>query len=126
MDRRGFLAGLFGGVTAAGIVVAASPSEIEAFAAPLVRDAPVVIDVAAASSPAPLVGEHLYNARGELVAMVTAIDITRDRIEVHDYCGAGNRIFVPGLLSVEIRAVALGEVEWESHTLRLRGLRGRR
>jgi hypothetical protein len=111
MDRRGFLQGVFGGITAAGVIVAASPSEIEAFTAPLVRDAPVVLDIPPA--PATHIGEHLYNARGELVAFITRVDVVQDRIEMTSAFDS-NRVFVPSLQRVEIRAEAVGQLVWDT------------
>jgi hypothetical protein len=113
MDRRGFLQGVFGGITAAGVIVSASPSEIEAFAAPLVRDAPVVLDVPPA--PDTHVGQHLYNARGQLVAFITSVDVIQDRVEVTSAFGS-NRLFVPGPRFVKIHADAIGQLVWDSYT----------
>jgi len=71
MFRRSFLKGVIGGVTSAGLVVAATPREIEAFAS-AVGDGPVVLDgrplgiSAIASAQEALSGVHvgqaLYNA----------------------------------------------------------------
>ena len=105
MDRRGFLHGLFGGVTSAGLIVVASPNQVEAFASGLVKDAPVLLD---APPQKPVVaGEHLYNARGECVAMVTGI-----RVNGH-YLQGG----------VTIQATCSGPLEWDGDVQapRLRG-----
>lgn len=123
MDRRGFLKGVFGGVTAAGLVVAASPDEIRAFTQPLASHAPLML------APVPKqqgidLGEHLYNAKGELVAVVTAVNIYHDRLDVTSASDQGAR-FISGLMHVDIRAHGLGPVEWDAAKKRptLRGQR---
>lgn len=71
MERRGFIRGLFGGIVGSGIVVTASPEEIAQFASPLSAGAPIVAE---APDVMPVgCGDHLYNDRGELVAIVTHI-----------------------------------------------------
>lgn len=111
MNRRGFLQGLFGGVTAAGVIVAAKPSEIEAFTAPLVKDAPIFVDVPRAQPVG--AGEHLYNARGELVAVVMEISLSREAIDV-TLASDLNRVYIPGrLMQYEIRAEGVGRVEMD-------------
>lgn len=120
MERRGFLKGLFGGVTSAGLVIAASQSDIEAFASPLVRDAPLLLDRPAVA-PARC-GEHLYNASGELVAIITELTLTRDPIEV-THAWDDKTMYVPGRLEIAIRAVGVGSVEWAGRTPMLRGRR---
>lgn len=125
MDRRGFLQGVFGGLTAAGVIIAASPAEIEAFTAPLVRDAPVLLDVPPVTDTH--VGEHLYNARGECVAIITHVDMYRDRVEVpsafDNHC-----VFVPGPWRFDVRAVGVGSLVWDMDAgglPRTRGVRSR-
>jgi hypothetical protein len=71
MERRGFLRGLFGGIVGAGVVVTATPKEIATFAAPLAEQTPIVIE--APAIPVVGCGDHLYNDRGELVAIVTNV-----------------------------------------------------
>jgi hypothetical protein len=110
MDRRGFLQGVFGGVTATGLIVAASPGDVEAFAAMLAADAPVILDVP--PLPASHVGEHLYNARGECVAVITSVDMIRDRVEVTSAFD-GHRIYVPGLERFKIHADGIGHLLWD-------------
>jgi hypothetical protein len=91
MERRGFLRGLFGGLTSAGLLIAAEPQELAAFASPLGVDDPVVLD---AAPVAPIVGEgdHLYNARGELVAVVRTLQhvFSGDMKIVADLVGAAH------------------------------------
>jgi len=108
MDRRGFLKGVFGGVTAAGVIVAASPADIAAFASPLVREAPVVLDVPT-KAPAES-GEHLYNAAGELVAIIDSFNIRRQTIDV-TMAGDLNRVYLPGRLDIDIHARWVGHVD---------------
>jgi len=111
MNRRGFLQGVFGGVTAAGVIVAASPAEIAAFTAPMAKDAPVLLDVPAAVPTS--IGEHLYNESGQLVAVVRSIDFHRPMIEATSVFD-DHDVFVPGLpRSIEIHALGIGELRWD-------------
>lgn len=123
MERRGFLKGLFGGITSAGVLIAASPAEIEAFASPLVKDAPVILDVPPKVMVEP--GEHLYNAKGELVAIVTQIT---SKMEPEDVTLAGDsqRVYQPGRTLFELQAVCVGIIHWDGHNVRLSGAPHRR
>jgi len=91
MERRGFLQGLFGGLTSAGLLIAAAPNELAEFASPLGLHDPVVLD---AAPVAPIVGcgDHLYNARGELVAVVSKLQnvFSGDCKVVADLVGAAH------------------------------------
>jgi hypothetical protein len=80
--RRGFLKGLFGGVAGTGLIVLAKPSEIEAFTAPLVEGAPLVLDQPMADTAVEM-GQHLYNAQGEVVAIVTELSVAMQQV-THD------------------------------------------
>lgn len=111
MERRGFLKGAFGGVTAAGLIIAAKPAEIAAFASPLVRDSEVVLDATPMAVGVPQCGEHLYNGRGELVAIIKEIDLSCDSIEVSVW-GDSQRSYIPGLQHFEIRARGIGSLEY--------------
>src|ERR1700741_3127488 len=102
MDRRNFLKGVLSGVTATGVIVAASPQEIEAFASPLTRDEPVVIDVPTLNTPALGPGEHLYNAQGKLVGIVTELMLHRDKVKTTAF--DNQRIHVPGPPRFQITA----------------------
>jgi hypothetical protein len=104
MNRRGFLKGVIGGVTATGLVVTASADEIAAFAAPLKHDSPVMVDVP--SPPAeqmPPDWTHLYNSSGQLVALVKDVKVNTPRIEVTSAFD-NNRLYIPGLPNVQIVA----------------------
>ena len=110
MNRRGFLQGVFGGVTAAGVIVSASPADIAAFASPMVKDAPVLLDV-----PAPIptsIGEHLYNEQGQCVAVIRSIDIHQDAIDVSMW-GDSQMRYVPGLRRIDIHAHGIGDIVWD-------------
>lgn len=85
-NRRGFLHGLFGGVTTGGLLIAASPADVERFAAPLARDEPVVLDATPPSPLLPAVGEHLYNGAGELVAVVRSFAVHQGGVDIQAAC----------------------------------------
>lgn len=119
MDRRGFLKGAFGGVTAAGLIIAANADDIAAFASPLGRDASLVLD-APAALPA-TVGEHLYNARGELVAIITALTWRTPTVDVTAF-GDTDAVGIMGVSEIEIRATGVCTIEHTSNGPLLRGV----
>lgn len=124
MERRGFIRGVFGGITSAGLLIGGARDEIEAFAAPLVKQAPLVIDIEPLQRSGPIGhGEHLYNSRGELVAVVTAVHLTRAPVEVTSAFD-NNRLFIPGVPTFSIEAEGVGGlvVETSAKKLALRGV----
>jgi hypothetical protein len=124
MNRRGFIHGLFGGVTAAGLIVAANPKEIEAFATSVPPDSPVMLDQPTPKRAFVDAGEHLYNGRGELVAIVTSFTVTREPIEVTAY-GMSESTYIQGLPNFEIIARGVGSIQWDGDHRRMPQLRGR-
>jgi hypothetical protein len=113
MNRRGFLQGVFGGVTAAGVIVAASPAEVEAFASPLARQTPLVVEHPSVQFAH--LGEFLYNARGECVAAITRLDIVRESFDATAF-GDNNKVLVPGLQHIEICARGIGGLVLDART----------
>lgn len=109
MERRGFLKGVFGGITAAGLIVAAKPEEIAAFASPLARDVPILVDVPTVKREGLYSGEHLYNADGECVAVITEIRAHSPAINVTSAFDDIER-YMAGLPTVEIRARGVSQV----------------
>lgn len=118
MFRRSFLKGVIGGVTSAGLVVAATPREIEAFAS-AVGDGPVVLDAgrplgisAIASAQEAISGVHvgqaLYNERGDLVACVTKLVTRRDQSFDVTLFDNTSKTYVPGLSRLVIEAEPVG------------------
>jgi hypothetical protein len=101
---------VFGGVTAAGVIVAASPADIAAFASPMAKDAPLVLDVPPMKASS--VGEHLYNDRGEVVAVIRSIDFHRQSIDVTMFRDS-HQASMPGPLDFDIYAQGIGHVVWE-------------
>jgi len=80
LPRRGFLSGLFGGLVGAGVLVkAATVEEVHAFARPLAPDQPLVLGAPAV----PLPGQHLYNAQGEFVAVITSFRLPLGELTAH-------------------------------------------
>jgi len=94
MNRRNFLSGVFGGVTAAGLIVAAKPAEIERYAAELVPETPLLPQgttieqrrkyglVTVASHRA-----HLDTTGETLHVYVNGIDVTFNCCEADDING---------------------------------------
>ena len=121
IERRRFLQGVFGGVTAAGVIVAATPAEIAALT-PLVADHPVVLDTAPPVIVPTHVGEHLYNARGEVVGLIDRVSVDRDTIETTTLGDVGRR-FIQGMERIRIEAVGLCTVECRAGRFELRGRR---
>jgi hypothetical protein len=117
MDRRGFLQGLFGGIAAGGVIVTATPEEVRAFATGAREGDPVLLDQPAQGGVVEM-GQHLYNARGEVVALITEIVIGRDVVDVTTFHGAP-RYVEQSRMTVEIKAVGVGDVEWHGFGLHL-------
>lgn len=111
MDRRGFLRGIFGGVAAGGLIVAATPQEIEAFSSPLAREQPLSVHPVEPVKPVEVGGE-LYNAEGELVAYITQIEYGRLEIDVTSHHSEFNEFMVPGLRRARITAEAVGPIDF--------------
>jgi hypothetical protein len=83
VERRGFLKGLFGGVTASGLIVMGKRHEVQAFAAPLRPEEPIIIDVPSIVTPAEASrGLYIYNSRGEALGFVQAFDINTHRSQL--------------------------------------------
>jgi hypothetical protein len=101
MERRGFLAGLFGGIIGGGVIVSATDAEIARFTSPLAVGDPIVSE--APSLMAVWCGHHLYNSAGEVVALVKNIQMRGGRPEIYADC--------------------LGDVEIIKNHLRLAGTR---
>lgn len=101
MNRRGFLQGILGGVTAAGIVVKASSDDTKQFA--LEQDTPVIL------SKYPTMGlnygDLVYNYRGENIGFIKEIIHRREIIDItqpKDFY----KVFAPGVLDTEITVIA--------------------
>jgi hypothetical protein len=107
MERRDFLKGVFGGVTAAGVVIAAEPAVVSAFASAVEAQAPVHIGVPRGPFGLVGVGELLYNGRGEVVAVVKDVRAHRTHVDATVF-GGSSVIYVPGPFHVEIVATAQG------------------
>lgn len=111
MERRGFLKGLFGGVAAGGLIVAAKPEEIAAFAGGVQPGDAVAVQVPSAVDLQ--AGSPLYNGKGELVAHVRTINVRREMEDVTPR-GATNTHFIPGLVSVVLEAECVPTVKYFS------------
>lgn len=105
MERRGFLKGLLGSVTAAGIIVEATPADVERFAG--VRGAPVAL-AAVPAMPMEL-GEYLFNEAGQRVAIITEVTSFTPWIDATP-AAASERVIVAGLPQMELHALVLGPV----------------
>lgn len=114
MDRRSFLKGAFGGVVAGGLILQATDAEVAAFANPLKRDEPLIVDTPAQPNTDgfPIVGKHLYNEHGEMVALVTEVVVTNNVIDVTTLRDS-YRVFQPqGPMRLDIRAVGINSKYW--------------
>jgi len=104
MDRRVFLSGVFGGITSAGLILAAKPEEIAAFTSPFVRDQPLVVN--RPSGAAAQVGQELYNKDGQIVALVQRIEWEYEPVEASMW-GGSHKVFVQGMPRVHIQAIGV-------------------
>lgn len=122
MERRGFLKGLFGGITSAGLIVTATPAEIEAFAQPLKKDEPIDLR---RQAPVGVVspGETLYNALGEQVAVITGIDISTPHVDITSYLGDQREFFIAGPRHIKIHADGICSIDFQGDKFELRGRR---
>lgn len=105
--RRGFLKGAFAGIVGAGLLVTATPREIEAFANPLKEGQPLVIDEPMPMHPfLPIGGEYLYDATGRKVAIVSEVNQYRD---IHEFRSMGYPTpeLRGGYYRIEIKAEAI-------------------
>lgn len=107
MDRRGFLKGTFGGVTSAGILIAAGDTDLDAFAkeskvGEVMGVAPLPIDIEQMA-----IGRLLYDNKGNIVAVVQQIN---HYLSAHDASGWGDSAstYMRGLSNVRIIATAYG------------------
>lgn len=98
IERRGFLNGLFGGIAAGGLLLKASPADVEALA-PVVNQ-PLIIQPQAIVAPAAS-GELLYNALGEAVCVVRSLSYSVDRVDV-TYLGDVNKHYLPAAGSGQV------------------------
>ena len=107
MERRNFLKGIIGGTAAAGgLIITASPADLEAFAAP------IGLPVALAPTPSePLFnmfhGDFLYDRRGNPIAVVTEVRISHPYVDASTFESPGSKLYVTGFTEVEIRALGL-------------------
>lgn len=108
MERRGFLKGLIGGITSTGLFIAAKPDDVAALALP--HESPILLAPEPMVQPSIERGQELFNARGELVAVVTGVSLTSDRIETTTF-GHTNRQYMPRPARVDLRVECLGYVE---------------
>lgn len=95
MERRGFLKGIFGGITAGGLLLKASPEDVQALAP--AEDEPLIVQPQRIRGVHQACGDVLYNALGEAVAVVTDVRSSRGYIDVTNF-GDTNKVFRPSNL----------------------------
>lgn len=105
MDRRKFLQGTFGGVTAGGIILAAGAPDIEAFVAMAKKDEPLI--AAPGQFAGVEVGLILFNYLHQPVAVVKEIRQVMATNNATRW-GSSWEEQVPGLVTTEITAIAQG------------------
>jgi hypothetical protein len=123
LGRRGFLSGVFSGVTAAGLLIRADPAEAESFIAS--SDATKLI-VSPERTVRPTIGTELYNKQGELVAFVDSIECRAAPIDVTTAFDLETR-YARGLPEARLTAIVVGAVEYDmdSQSVQLVGKRRR-
>jgi hypothetical protein len=106
MDRRNFLIGTFGGLTAGGIVLAAEQNDIAAFVSTVQKNAPLTANPV--PPPAQIrPGEMLFDHLGRPVAIIQKIEWHRELDNVTKM-GDVFESFAPGVMSAVITAVTYG------------------
>jgi len=81
MVRRSFLGGVFGGLIGGGVLVKASSEDVAAFGHSLPVDHPLILEKKQPDLPMP--GQHLYNADGEFVAVITSFKLDGSYLTAH-------------------------------------------
>jgi hypothetical protein len=107
IERRGFIQTLIGGITSAGVLLKATPSEVKAFGA-VNGQAVILSPQAIAPPPSAIVmpGETLYAAAGKAVAMVESITVDTGMIDVTHF-GDTSRNYYEGTRTMRIEAIGL-------------------
>lgn len=107
MERRNFLKGVFGGVTAGGILL--RTPEPETFAGILAPETPLIVAPNDYFAGVDL-GHILFNQDGKPVAVITEIATEMSRVDMNR-AGDNWTTFAPGYPTVTIRAVCRGPVK---------------
>lgn len=116
MERRSFLQSLVAGVTSAGVIVKATPAEVEAFAAH--PGDPVVLGRPAIPAAALPNGMVLYDAQGRPVMRVTEFDVRHDPIDV-TMARDISPLYAPGPRTVRLSGVGLAAADaWVMEAVR--------
>ncbi len=111
MNRRNFITGVFGGVTAAGLII---KSPDMAFGAPMPEpESPLIIAPPAfANADA---GQMVFDSNGNPLGIIQSVHYNR---EMHDVTHAGDQWtnYHGGLHTVEMRVIAYGQVQLAKFT----------
>ena len=110
MERRGFLKTLIAGTTSTGLILAASPAEVQAFGA--VAKMPVMLSPERISPPMAVeaMGPVLYSSTGVAVAFVAQVHVRAEHVDVTSF-GGGYRDFGAGPSRMDIQAIGLPEAQ---------------
>lgn len=119
LSRRGFM-GVFGGITAAGLIVKATPQEIQAFTAPLVPDAPLALGAPSGTSSALNIGELVFNSRGEIIGVVEGIEYSVEAVD-DTRLGDTYQRFRPGRMHMRLQVAGVCRVGVTAPSFELRG-----
>lgn len=109
MDRRSFLKGTFGGVSAAGaLILTATPADVAKFATETPLGTPVASSTLQTKEfGLPDYGEFVFNSQGMPIGVVTSINMYQDSVDVtmshHE-----NRQYMPGLKRIELSVSVIG------------------
>lgn len=109
MNRRSFLKGTFGGVTAAGLVIAGADTDLSAFASSMKVGEPMVGAGEVVDSPAPELGTILFNSEGQPVCVVESYRYSVNEIDATPM-GSSVRVMMPGTREIRLTAVVMGRV----------------
>ncbi|MGE0363352.1 MAG: hypothetical protein AB7R67_21750 [Vicinamibacterales bacterium] len=104
LERRSFLQSLVAGVTSAGVLVKATPAEVEAFA--VHRGDAVVLGRPAIPAAQLPNGMVLYDAAGRAVMRVTSFDVKQEPVDLTSHWD-DHRVYVPGDRRVELHGIGL-------------------
>ena len=106
MDRRGFIRGAFGGVTSAGIILAAPSDAVEAFVSQVRRNDPLAVAI---DSPGMKVepGHWVFDREGNMLGVIESLDAHNTGIDVASL-GDPRPQYIPGVSTVKATVVMYG------------------
>jgi len=112
MDRRNFLKGTFGGVCAAGVIVAASPTEVAAFAPQTAIPISLLSSKPEESQEEIDIGLIVYNHKGQPIGVIERFEYNTGFSWDSDFIH-----YVPGPTRMTIVAQGFANIKFNSESM---------